>query len=326
MYNRRASQNRIQEASRDIDQLLVALSSAHISSSPTLTDNQEDDVEELVDPCEDVVEEIPIAVRRRQSSFPDPSQILRRRQGEATVTVGGPAATQNSLETSIIDLCDETILTTNDETVFFNVSQEGLNVEGEATPTVGGQAATQNPLETSIIDLCNETTLTTNDDETVFLDVSQEEQKENQNLEALVPVPEETIMVDDDEDEDEDEDESRQPQEVVDMFDAEVRANNTSGVPGADTTIELSESEEEVDKNEEAGSLNTTLNILTISCPVCLAGFREIQADGGRLCSTICGHIFCKSCLDGCGASGYFKCPSCRKTLSSRDYHPIFLS
>ena len=141
----------------------------------------------------------------------------------------------------------------------------------------------------------------------------------------------------------EDEDESQQPQEVVDMFDAEVRANNTSGVPGADTTIELSESEEEVDKNEEAGSLNITLNILTISCPVCLAGFREIQADGklvnfdkwkveqkcrlgGRLCSTICGHIFCKSCLDGCGASGYFKCPSCRKTLSSSDYHPIFLS
>ena len=282
MYNRRASQNRIQEASRDIDQLLVALSSAHISSSPTLTDNQEDDVEELVDPCEDVVEEIPIAVRRRQSSFPDPSQILRRPQGEATVTVGGPAATQNSLETSIIDLCDETILTTNDETVFFNVSQEGLNAEGEATPSVGGQAATQNPLETSIIDLCDETTLTTND-ETVFLDVSQEEQEANQNLEALVPVPEETIMVDDDEDEDEDEDESRQPQEVVDMFDAEVRANNTSGVPGADTTIELSESEEEVDKNEEAGSLNTTLNILTISCPVCLAGFREIQADGNLL-------------------------------------------
>ena len=281
MYNRRSSQNHIQEASTDIDQLLVALSSANISSSPTLTDNQEDDVEELVDPCEDVVEEIPIAVRRRQSSFPDPSQILRRRQGEATVTVGGPAVTQNSLETSIIDLCDETILTTDDEMVFFDVSQEGLNAEGEATPTtVGGQAATQNPLETSIIDLCDETTLTTND-ETVFLDVSQEEQEANQNSEALVPVPEETIMVDDDEDEDEDE--SRQPQEVLDMFDAEVRANNTSGVPGADTTIELSESEEEVDKNEEAGSLNTTLNILTIRCPVCLAGFREIQADGNLL-------------------------------------------
>ena len=222
MNRRRTSKNSNQDASRDVDRLLVALSSARISSSHTLTEDQEDEDGDYVDLSEDVVEEISIG----DNVSLDPSQILRRRQNEVTSTVGGPAATQNSLETSIIDLCDETTLTTDDETVFFDNFQDEVNGE----------------------------------------------------VDRIVAVPEEAIIIEDDEDGIEDE-----SHEVVDMFEAQVRANNTRAVPGANTTIELSESEEELEENEEAGSLDTTLNILTIRCPICLAGFREIQADGKSL-------------------------------------------
>ena len=231
MNRRRTSKNSNQDASRDVDRLLVALSSARISSSHTLTEDQEDEDGDYVDLSEDVVEEISIA----DAVSLDPSQILRRRQNEvtATATVGGPAATQNSLETSIIDLCDETTLTTENETVSFDVSQEEVNGEVDRIEHSSG---------------------------------------------SFVAVPEETIMIEDDEDGIEDE-----SHEVVDMFEAQVRANNTRAVPGANATIELSESEEELEENEEAGLLDTTLNILTIRCPICLAGFREIQADGKSL-------------------------------------------
>ena len=229
MNRRRTSKNSNQDASRDVDRLLVALSSARISSSHTLTEDQEDDDEDYVDLSEDVVEEISIA----DAVSLDPSQILRRRQNEVTATVGGPAATQNSLETSIIDLCDETTLTTDDETVFVDVSQEEVNSEVDRIDHSSG---------------------------------------------SFVAVPEEAIIIEDDEDGIEDE-----SHEVMDMVEAQVRANNTRAVPGANTTIELSESEEELEENEEAGSLDTTLNILTIKCPICLAGFREIQADGKLL-------------------------------------------
>ena len=221
----------IQDVSGELERLLVvstsrSLNEARINSLDTFTDDIEHAEEEHVDagrdhqdPVEDIVvrAEIPIGIRNvnRQSSCPDSSQILRRRQGEAT---SGPAAPHNSLETSVIDLCDESILTTN-ETVFEEA--------GPALPT-----------------------------------------------DALL-VPEETILIDDDEDE-----ESQRAQEIVDMFEAQVRAYNTRAVPGADATIVLSESEEEEEESAEGGSLEETLNILTIKCPICLAGFREIQEDG----------------------------------------------
>ena len=233
MNRRRTSKNSNQDASRDVDRLLVALSSARISSSHTLTEDQEDDDEDYVDLSEDVVEEISIA----DAVSLDPSQILRRRQNEvtATATVGGPAATQNSLETSIIDLCDETTLTTDDETVFIENFLDEVQREVDSIDHSSG---------------------------------------------SFVAVPEEAIIIEDDEDGIENE-----SHEVMDMFEAQVRACNTRAVPGpgANTTIELSESEEELEENEEAGALDTTLNILTIRCPICLAGFREIQADGKSL-------------------------------------------
>ena len=234
----RSVKGTVQGVSRDLERLLVGSrtrTSDVAGRSDTLTDDQDEEEEELVatgsggnhqDLCQNAIEEIPNDVTR-QSNCRDSIQVQWTRQGE--VTVGGPAAPQNTLETSVIDLCDESVLSTNNETV---------------------------------------------------LEVSQGEDSELvDNIGPSSVVPEETILIDDDEDENENE--MLRVQEVVNMFEAQVRAYNTRAVPGADATIVLSESEEEEpEESTEGGSLDETMNILTIKCPICLAGFREIQADG----------------------------------------------
>lgn len=256
----RSVKKTVQDLSRDMERLLVdprTRSSDVARISETLTDDQDEEEEE------------PFGASGDHQELCQTRNILEEIPDDVT-TVGSPAAPHNSLETSVIDLCDETILSTNNETVS-EVSQEGDS-----------------------------------------------ELEDNIDL----PAPEEIILIDDDEDE------GQSVEEAVNMFEAQGRVR-------VDTTIVISESEEEQEHEEEhdvsaeGGNLDETLNILTIKCPICLAGFREIQAEGGSLCSTICGHIFCKSCLDGCrGAEyhSYFKCPSCRRSLRDRDYHPIFLS
>jgi len=61
-----------------------------------------------------------------------------------------------------------------------------------------------------------------------------------------------------------------------------------------------------------------------IHCPVCLDGFHRIKSSGRNLMSTVCGHMFCSSCLPVCVRSNG-RCPTCRKPLGSTDTHPIFL-
>ena len=200
----------VQDLSRDIERLLVVprtRSSDAARISETLTDDQDEEEEE------------PLATGAG-GDHQDPCDVLRSCEGD--VTVGSSSAPHNLLETSVIDLCDETILSTNNETVS---------------------------------------------------DMSQEEDSELVDNIDLSD-PEEIILIDDDED----------VQEVVNMFEAQVRVR-------VDTTIVLSESEEEQeheegsdDENAEGGNLDETLNILTIKCPICLAGFREIQAEGKAAC------------------------------------------
>ncbi|GAQ79905.1 Zinc finger RING-type domain containing protein [Klebsormidium nitens] len=53
------------------------------------------------------------------------------------------------------------------------------------------------------------------------------------------------------------------------------------------------------------------------TCSICLENMKEEA-------TTICGHIFCKQCiLDSIKATK--KCPTCRKKLSSKDVHRIYL-
>ncbi|VAH67762.1 unnamed protein product [Triticum turgidum subsp. durum] len=53
------------------------------------------------------------------------------------------------------------------------------------------------------------------------------------------------------------------------------------------------------------------------TCPVCINELVDAS-------STICGHIFCKKCIE---ASIRFqkKCPTCRRRLTMRNFHRIYL-
>ncbi|XP_019626442.1 PREDICTED: E3 ubiquitin-protein ligase RNF4-like [Branchiostoma belcheri] len=62
----------------------------------------------------------------------------------------------------------------------------------------------------------------------------------------------------------------------------------------------------------------------TISCPVCLDDAKQISVTGRRLMSTVCGHVFCETCLKE-ALQTQKKCPNCRKKLTVKQIHPIFI-
>ncbi|XP_035862042.1 E3 ubiquitin-protein ligase RNF4-like [Sander lucioperca] len=62
----------------------------------------------------------------------------------------------------------------------------------------------------------------------------------------------------------------------------------------------------------------------TISCPVCLDSYSEIVESGRLVVSTRCGHVFCSMCLRD-ALKNSPSCPSCRKRLTARQYHPLYV-
>lgn len=62
----------------------------------------------------------------------------------------------------------------------------------------------------------------------------------------------------------------------------------------------------------------------TISCPVCLDSYSEIVETGRLVVSTKCGHVFCSQCLRDALKSSH-TCPTCRKRLTPRQYHPLYI-
>ncbi|KAM7000302.1 E3 ubiquitin-protein ligase RNF4 [Tautogolabrus adspersus] len=62
----------------------------------------------------------------------------------------------------------------------------------------------------------------------------------------------------------------------------------------------------------------------TISCPVCLDSYSEIVESGRLVVSTKCGHVFCSQCLRDALTSSH-TCPTCRKRLTHRQYHPLYV-
>ncbi|XP_053099376.1 E3 ubiquitin-protein ligase RNF4-like [Hemicordylus capensis] len=62
----------------------------------------------------------------------------------------------------------------------------------------------------------------------------------------------------------------------------------------------------------------------TVSCPICMDGYSEIVQSGRLIVSTKCGHVFCSQCL--CDAlRNASSCPTCRKKLGYKQYHPIYI-
>ncbi|XP_048827584.1 RING finger protein 4 [Brienomyrus brachyistius] len=62
----------------------------------------------------------------------------------------------------------------------------------------------------------------------------------------------------------------------------------------------------------------------TISCPICLETYGEIVANGRLVVSTKCGHLFCSQCLRDSLLESH-TCPTCRKRLTNKQYHPIYI-
>lgn len=55
-------------------------------------------------------------------------------------------------------------------------------------------------------------------------------------------------------------------------------------------------------------------------CAICL----ESLVDSAQRVATICGHLFCKSCIT-LAIKTTHKCPTCRKKLTLKSIHPIYL-
>ncbi|NWH63247.1 RNF4 ligase, partial [Geococcyx californianus] len=62
----------------------------------------------------------------------------------------------------------------------------------------------------------------------------------------------------------------------------------------------------------------------TITCPICMDGYSEIVQSGRLIVSTKCGHVFCSQCLRD-SLRNANSCPTCRKKLTHRQYHPIYI-
>ncbi|XP_066505233.1 RING finger protein 4 isoform X1 [Hoplias malabaricus] len=61
-----------------------------------------------------------------------------------------------------------------------------------------------------------------------------------------------------------------------------------------------------------------------VSCPVCMDAYAEIIESGRLMVSTKCGHLFCSQCIRDSLARAH-SCPTCRKKLTHRQYHPIYI-
>ncbi|XP_072520134.1 E3 ubiquitin-protein ligase RNF4 [Salminus brasiliensis] len=61
-----------------------------------------------------------------------------------------------------------------------------------------------------------------------------------------------------------------------------------------------------------------------VSCPVCMDAYTEIIESGRLMVSTKCGHLFCSQCIRDSLARAHF-CPTCRKKLTHKQYHPIYI-
>ncbi|CDQ74747.1 unnamed protein product [Oncorhynchus mykiss] len=62
----------------------------------------------------------------------------------------------------------------------------------------------------------------------------------------------------------------------------------------------------------------------TVSCPVCMDAYAEIIESGRLVVSTKCGHLFCSHCLRDSLLRSH-TCPTCRKKLTHKQCHPVYI-
>lgn len=78
------------------------------------------------------------------------------------------------------------------------------------------------------------------------------------------------------------------------------------------------------DPSIENADVVSSPGIRRIACPVCMDDYKELQQKKAQLMSTICGHLFCKPCIKASIRSNH-RCPTCRKKLTEKAIHPIFV-
>ncbi|NXS47923.1 RNF4 ligase, partial [Balaeniceps rex] len=89
-----------------------------------------------------------------------------------------------------------------------------------------------------------------------------------------------------------------------------------------DVCILISDDEDETRDNNVY--VTDTVPSGTVSCPICMDGYSEIVQSGRLIVSTKCSHVFCSQCLRD-SLRNANSCPTCRKKLTHRQYHPIYI-
>ncbi|CAB3981654.1 E3 ubiquitin- ligase RNF4 [Paramuricea clavata] len=102
--------------------------------------------------------------------------------------------------------------------------------------------------------------------------------------------------------------------------------------PGRTNTSELNKNADDIvivaNGSERVVNVSSELsqplieNIMT--CAICMDDFNQIKKAKRQLTSTTCGHVFCNPCITS-SLHAQAKCPTCRKRLTKKSLHPIFL-
>jgi len=100
---------------------------------------------------------------------------------------------------------------------------------------------------------------------------------------------------------------------TIDLTDSPVRSSTTLSLPSSSPVRQPS-----LNNNPSPPSA------ASLKCPVCLESFSSIRKRGSRLVSTLCGHVFCGKCLPACVRTSGL-CPTCRKSIGYKDFHPLYL-
>uniref|UniRef100_A0A4W5PT73 Ring finger protein 4 n=1 Tax=Hucho hucho TaxID=62062 RepID=A0A4W5PT73_9TELE len=120
---------------------------------------------------------------------------------------------------------------------------------------------------------------------------------------------------------------------VVDLTNNDSVVVRPHGRRGADSESYVLSSDEEEDTNgglsaDLLSSLQASSRARstpgTVSCPVCMDAYAEIIESGRLVVSTKCGHLFCSHCLRDSLLRSH-TCPTCRKKLTNKQCHPIYI-
>ncbi|XP_060646906.1 uncharacterized protein LOC132784984 isoform X2 [Drosophila nasuta] len=111
---------------------------------------------------------------------------------------------------------------------------------------------------------------------------------------------------------------------LEDSYEPPVRVNRRGArrpiVQGNDAEpIDLTESPPKRSCNTARDNANTSVSEDLYECPVCFESWRQREP-----CTTRCGHVFCKECIEGAVRSTR-KCPLCRKEIGIRQLTRVYL-